>query len=562
MPIVINTNTSATVSAFNLARNNTALQKSLARLSSGSKIVHPSDDAGGLAVSYKLTAQVHRLDAVRQNVANGVSFLQVQDGALTVTGNILDRMSELKTMSLDMTKNASDRANYDTEFTELQQQLGNIMSEKFNDINLFDQTNSPVPIYTTEDGATGKVDITRHGTFENLNSRHLKELEVAASLDMTISGDKLTAATATAELTGYKPGETVTFTFHGTAAEGGNNARAQATADSSGVIANTTQLTILDGGSGYSVAPSSVYADNRAEDSAAKINDWTANTAYADGDVVRLDGESYVILDGNVTVAANTDKTAFKALAGTSELQNATEPLAKVLQFGDGAGGAGDVNAVGDVVYNDKDGNYYMAAGAGADYATDTTALNLADEVDTNAGEYVKLGSELPTAADYDAWDAGKAYNQGDIVSFRDSNDKMRLYVTTSAAATIGLTDPEIDTDNIWTELSQYKSEGADLLDDSSKLSDYSISDIVGFIQTLATARAQNGAEAKHLQYADEMLVQNRTNIEAANSRIKDVDVAIESTNYARNNILVQSSAAMLAQANTMSSIALSLLGQ
>jgi flagellin len=58
------------------------------------------------------------------------------------------------------------------------------------------------------------------------------------------------------------------------------------------------------------------------------------------------------------------------------------------------------------------------------------------------------------------------------------------------------------------------------------------------------------------------MLVQNRTNVEAANSRIKDVDVAIESTNYARNNILVQSSAAMLAQANTMASIALSLLGQ
>ena len=163
MPIVINTNSSATVPAFNLARNNTALQKSLARLSSGSKIVHPSDDAGGLAVSYKLTAQVNRLDAVRQNVANGISFLQVQDGALKVAGNILDRMSELKTMSTDLTKNATDRANYDTEFTELQQQLNNIMAEKFNGINLFDKVDSPVPIYTTEDGVTGKVDITCHG---------------------------------------------------------------------------------------------------------------------------------------------------------------------------------------------------------------------------------------------------------------------------------------------------------------------------------------------------------------------------------------------------------------
>ena len=217
MPIVINTNSSATVSAFNLARNNTALQKSLARLSSGSKIVHPADDAGGLAVSYKLTAQVNRLDAVRQNVANGISFLQVQDGALKVAGNILDRMSELKTMSTDLTKNASDRANYDTEFTELQQQLNNIMAEKFNGINLFDKVDSPVPIYTTEDGVTGKVDITRHGMFENLNSRHLKELDVAGSLTMTLdaSNDKLTAVTTSAELTGFKAGETVTFTFHG-----------------------------------------------------------------------------------------------------------------------------------------------------------------------------------------------------------------------------------------------------------------------------------------------------------------------------------------------------------
>jgi len=559
MPIVINTNSSATVSAFNLARNNTALQKSLARLSSGSKIVHPSDDAGGLAVSYKLTAQVHRLDAVRQNVANGVSFLQVQDGALTVTGNILDRMSELKTMSTDLTKNASDRANYDTEFTELQQQLGNIMAEKFNSINLFGTTNSPVPIYTTEDGVTGKVDITRHGTFENLNSRNLKELDVAGSLTMTVAGDKLTGVTTAAELTGFKSGETVTFTFHGS---GGNNARAQATADANGVIANSTQLTVLDGGSDYTAAPTVAYADKRAEDSTAEIHDWTANTAYNDGDIVRLDGESYVVLDANATVAANTDKTAFKALVGTSELQNSTKPLAKVLQFGDGAGGVGDSVAVGDVVYNDDDGNYYMAAGATGAYAAVTTGLNLGDEVDTNPGEFVKIGNDLPSVADHEAWDSSKAYNQGDIVNFRDSNGKLRLYVATSNAATVGLTDPEVDTGNVWTELSQYKTEGADLLDDNSKLSDYSIGDIIGFIQTLATARAQNGAESKHLQYADEMLVQNRTNIEAANSRIKDVDVAIESTNYARNNILVQSSAAMLAQANTMASIALSLLGQ
>jgi flagellin len=556
MSIVINTNSSATVSAFNLARNNSALQKSLARLSSGSKIVHPADDAGGLAVSYKLTAQVNRLDAVRQNVANGISFLQVQDGALKVAGNILDRMSELKTMSTDLTKNASDRANYDTEFTELQQQLNNIMVEKFNGINLFDKVDSPVPIYTTEDGVTGKVNVTRNGMFENLNSRHLKELDVTGSLSMTMDAgnDKLTGVTTSAEMTGFKAGETVTFTFHGA---NGGGARATGIADANGVISNGTQLTVVDGGQGYGAAPTAVYADKRAEDSVAPQKDWIAQTAYNDGDVVSLDGEAYVVT-GAIAAADNGDKSAFKALGTTVELQNSTEPLAKVLQY-DGT----DTYNVGEVVYNDRDGNYYLAAGGTAALWTGTTtALGQTDEVDTNAGEFVNLGSDLASVANHDAWESSSSYNQGDIVSFRDSAGKFRLYVATSATVGNGLQDPELDGSGVWTELSQYKTEGADLLDDSSKLSDYSVGNMVDFIQTLSTARAQNGAEAKHLQYADEMLVQNRTNIEAANSRIKDVDVAIESTTYARNNILVQSSAAMLAQANTLSSIALSLLGQ
>ena len=459
-------------------------------------------------------------------------------------------------MSTDLTKNATDRANYDTEFTELQQQLNNIMAEKFNGINLFDKVDSPVPIYTTEDGVTGKVDITRHGMFENLNSRHLKELEVSGSLTMTMdaNNDKLTAVTTSAEMTGFKAGETVTFTFHGA---NGGGARASGVADANGVISNGTQLTILDGGQGYGAAPTAVYADKRAEDSVAPIKEWIAQTAYTDGDVVRLDGESYSIT-GDIAAADNGDKSAFKALGTTVELQNSTEPLAKVLQYD-----AADTYAVGEVVYNDRDGNYYLAAGSTAALWTgNTTALNQTDEIDTNAGEFVKLGSDLASVADHAAWDSGQNYNQGDIVSFRDSAGKMRLYVATSATVGQGLQDPELDGSGVWTELSQYKTEGADLLDSSSKLSDYSVSDIIDFIQTLATARAQNGAEAKHLQYADEMLVQNRTNLEAANSRIKDVDVAMESTNYAKQNILVQSSAAMLAQANTLSSIALSLLGQ
>ena len=65
-----------------LTENQTNLQRSLGRLASGSRIVRPSDDAGGLAVGNKITATVNRNVRAQQNVSNAVSFLQVQDGAL------------------------------------------------------------------------------------------------------------------------------------------------------------------------------------------------------------------------------------------------------------------------------------------------------------------------------------------------------------------------------------------------------------------------------------------------------------------------------------------------
>ena len=76
----------------------------------------------------------------------------MQDGALASVGKILDRMSELKTMSLDVTKNSLDIANYDAEFNQLQEQLSNIREEKFNGINLFTTSHSDLNTYTTEVG--------------------------------------------------------------------------------------------------------------------------------------------------------------------------------------------------------------------------------------------------------------------------------------------------------------------------------------------------------------------------------------------------------------------------
>ena len=179
MALTINTNQAATTASYHLSKNNAALQKSLTRLSSGSRINKPADDAGGLAVSMKLNASINRLKGVNNNIQNAVSFLEVQDGVLEGAASILSRMGELKALSQDVLKNSSDIANYNAEFKNLQVQLYQMSEETFNGVSLFattttstgttstifggtDQQDHTVEVYTTERGGGGpKVSINK-----------------------------------------------------------------------------------------------------------------------------------------------------------------------------------------------------------------------------------------------------------------------------------------------------------------------------------------------------------------------------------------------------------------
>jgi flagellin len=138
MSVVINTNSAATSAAYNLSNTNVNLQRSLNRLSSGSRINSSFDDAGGLAVSMKMSASIRRTDATSANVNNSLSFLQTQDGVLKTADKILNRMSELATLAQDVTKAPADLALYDTELSQLKGQLNLMVGEEFNGISLFD----------------------------------------------------------------------------------------------------------------------------------------------------------------------------------------------------------------------------------------------------------------------------------------------------------------------------------------------------------------------------------------------------------------------------------------
>ena len=137
MSVVINTNSAATSAAYNLSNTNVNLQRSLNRLSSGSRINSSYDDAGGLAVSMKLSASIRRTEATMANVNNSIAFLQTQDGVIKTADKILNRMSELASLATDVTKSTNDLSLYNTELTQLKGQLNLMLGEEFNGISLF-----------------------------------------------------------------------------------------------------------------------------------------------------------------------------------------------------------------------------------------------------------------------------------------------------------------------------------------------------------------------------------------------------------------------------------------
>ena len=178
MPLTVSNNSAVASASYYLGKNQQALQNSIKRLASGKKIIAPNEDPGTLSVTMKLNAAVSRLKGARNNVQNGISFVEVQDGILNTIGKIVGRMSELKGMATqDPMKSSQDIESYNNEFVDLQKQLRDIAKTTFNGVSLFADhaTNADgtvdtsmqtkfkgdtsrdhtVEIYTSSEGSTG-----------------------------------------------------------------------------------------------------------------------------------------------------------------------------------------------------------------------------------------------------------------------------------------------------------------------------------------------------------------------------------------------------------------------
>jgi flagellin len=141
MAQVINTNVFSLNAQRNLNNTQSSLQTSLERLSSGLRINRASDDAAGLAISDRMTAQIRGLEQAVRNVNDGIGYVQTADGALAEVTNSLQRMREIAVQAATGTVSASDRTNLNLEYTALKSSISNIKSNtEFNGSALFGAT--------------------------------------------------------------------------------------------------------------------------------------------------------------------------------------------------------------------------------------------------------------------------------------------------------------------------------------------------------------------------------------------------------------------------------------
>lgn len=126
---VINTNVQSLIAQQALTVNNRGLSKAMEQLSTGKRINTAADDAAGLAISDKMTAQIRGLNQAVRNANDGISMLQTVEGALNEVGNMLQRMREMAVQSVNGTNSTTDRQSLDTEFSQLKQEITRISTK-------------------------------------------------------------------------------------------------------------------------------------------------------------------------------------------------------------------------------------------------------------------------------------------------------------------------------------------------------------------------------------------------------------------------------------------------
>jgi flagellin len=468
MALIINTNISALTAQRNLTRAQGGLERSIQRLSTGLRINGAVDDAAGLAISDRLSAQIRGLNQAVRNANDGVSALQTADGSLNEVSNLLQRARELAVQSANDSNSSSDRASLNAEVSNILSELDRLASTvQFNNRKLLD------------------------GTFTNA------QFQVGANANETVSfsiGSMNTADVGAKTLLGNAMSSTAFSDLTATSA----------------ITVNGIAVTV---GAQSTIEGVIAAINNRSGDTAA--------TATKNSQTILTD-TGFIAL----TTAAAVQTLTLNGVAISLSTGNAASESAFVATVN------GFTNQTGVLAATNSVGITFTRSSGGSIALSETTAS-------------VGVGDSLASTA-------SRSFNAGFTLSV-DLNRSLTV-VSSGVGDDLGFTTAVVNTTATEKRINGLSISNASGANDAIQTIDFGLAQ-------LSRLRGSIGAVQNRFISAISSLSVASENLSAARSRIQDADVAQETAELTRTQILIQAGVSVLAQANQLPSVALSLLG-
>lgn len=541
-------NIAALNSFRNLTNNNSAVSKNLEKLSSGYRINRAGDDAAGLAISEKMRAQITGLETAQKNASDGVSLVQTAEGALTEVHSMLNRMIELADQSANGTyKNEVDRENLQAEMQSLKDEINRISkATNFNGINLLDGSL----------GGAGNIAGALGVSNTNVVTASTTSGDFADATGALTAGKKITYTVAWVDEAGNEKSTTINFTV--------NNSKDKLVTD------DGTEYAITAGGAKKGELQDAVLAElNKNSDltSSFKISKST--------DALKF--ESTIAGEGGAKITAlgmTSDDTAMNGKVTAGSIKSAVEgkDSYQKLDFS-------KLTVVGATALDEKDlakaifevdGKKFILADSQtatndslANIPSDVTVIKLADAAYDAAADAANVAAEISRVTGMDLEVAASADNTAGIAQHDIIYKGSEVLTSSGKELTLQIGDTADDFNQLSVKVSAMDTASLGIAEldistqEGAKAADKIIKDA---INKVSSTRGDLGAIQNRLEHTINNLSVTSENMTAAESRIRDVDMAKEMMSYTKNNILVQSSQAMLAQANQVPQGVLQLL--
>jgi len=567
----------------NYGINNNSISKNVEKLSSGYRINRAGDDAAGLAISEKMRAQIRGLTMASKNAQDGVSLIQTAEGGLQSAHDVLQRMRELAVQGGNDTNVDLDREQIQNEINQLTKELDRIgHTTTFNERVLLDGSLDEATATSTTGGVPTKGQEIPLSNIADLNG--IVKAAVATGDAVTGGSDTITAT--------YVAASKASVELDLSAINFG---------DSSATSTQATNLTFTLDGKNINLAE---VAARLKVDETDNITDFNASDGMDDDEAKALLqralneaglSEKYKIeasSTANALVLTAKDKNTEIEIANEITLYSADQSVAAVDNLIDttNADGRERIELVATSGELDQDGKTTTTAKIAIGQSNDRVIL-------TSSGGDAKFELDLTAIASKqdeieDAGEGGKTYefSWNDMTAEElDEQDEITIGGSASGSGSGQALNLQVGANSGLDQVIQVSIKGVstDILGltkglvtnatntpsdkDVEKATLLSVKDITAAqdaltkidnaLNDVSTQRSKLGAVQNRLEYTIGNLDTAAENITSAESRIRDVDMAKEMTNFSKNNILAQASTAMLAQANSLPQSVLQLLG-